>query len=551
VNVPSTSQTDGPSGLRELLPLWGWTLAVSLLGTGTCYFALPGLNWVLFITAAGTGLAVMAHRADSQQPGMCAAVALLLAVVVAGAACVTADPYSIALIAVSLAALGLYALLAIRRPADALGPLALASAPFALGALALDSAIRRGFEAGAAARKPGFLPFFRGPAMALTLAILLFLLLSAANPTLGEWRNQIAAAVSDGSSVPRDIFFIALATAVLGAYGLAENSTRDPKWPASPTAEAAGIADPSGTTAPAAGGLPWRFSTAERLMVFAAAAAVFALFFTTELATRFGLHGPHLPQGMTFAEATHRGFAEMIIAAGLCALVVTTLDSYALRGTHEWLVRILAWAVIAASLLAVVSACLRVLYYEEAYGYTRLRLYVQACCVAVSMALLLLAWELRGPVHVARLIRCAGMAAILCAASLAYWNVAGWIVQANMERFQHTRKLDTAYLAQLAGSSPDAVPALVESLPQVTAADAASLRDVLRGAAPRRDTAWYEWNLSRTLALSTLCAAGLLPGSDDMACPHTKAPGTPAAEAALPSAPVSAPAQPSSAHSVP
>jgi two-component system, OmpR family, sensor histidine kinase BaeS len=191
------------------------------------------------------------------------------------------------------------------------------------------------------------------------------------------------------------------------------------------------------------------------------------------------------------------------------------------------------------------------LYYEEAYGYTRLRLYVQACCVTVSLALLLLAWELRGPIHVAHLTRSTGMAAILCATSLAYWNVAAWVVYANVDRFQQTRKLDTTYLSQLADSSPDAVPALVESLPQLTAADAGSLRESLRAAAPRRDTAWYEWNLRRTLALSTLCAAGLLPGSDDTVCAHTRAPGMPAAEAAVPSAPVSAPAQPSSAHSVP
>jgi hypothetical protein len=543
VNASVASQTDASSALRELLPLWGWTLAVSLLGTWTCFLAQPGINWPLLTAAACAGLAVMARRAGPQQPGVHSAVALLLAVLISGAACVTADPYSIGLIIGSLAALALYAVHAIMKPADMLDPLTLAVAPFTVLAATVLSACRRGREAGAAARKPGFLPFLRGPAMALALAVPLFLLLSAADPTLGDWRDQIGASVMSGDFGNRAIFFVTLGAAFLGIYGLVERSTRDAQWVAGPQPGTAGQ-----------GALAWRFSDIERLMVLATAAALFVLFFTAEASTRYGLHGAHVPEGMTLAEATHRGFTEMIIAAGLCALVIINLDSHALRGPRERLARVLAWAVIAASLLVVMSAYERVLYYEEAYGYTRLRLYVKVCCAAVSLALLLLAWELRGPVHVARLTRHVGMSALLFAAVLAYWNGVDWIVQANVDRLRQTGRIDAAYLSQLADSSPDAVPALVASLPQLTAADAARLRGVLRGVAPRRETAWYEWNLRRNVALSTLCMAGLLPGSADTACPGTAA-ARRAAEPALPTASSGAPPQPaaqqSGAQSVP
>jgi hypothetical protein len=191
--------------------------------------------------------------------------------------------------------------------------------------------------------------------------------------------------------------------------------------------------------------------------------------------------------------------------------------------------------VIAGSILVVASAADRVRYYEAAYGFTRQRLYVQVCCAAVALALLSLAWQVRRPIDVARVIRHGCVVAILCAGGLAYWNYNAWIVQANVERYHSTRNLDAGYLGQLVQSSPDAVPALVARLAQLPPAAAQSLREAL-GRVPLGDEmSWYEWNLRRAAARAALCSAGLLPphtGSDGCA----QAPATQPAAAAHPAA---------------
>lgn len=206
----------------------------------------------------------------------------------------------------------------------------------------------------------------------------------------------------------------------------------------------------------------------------------------------------------------------MIVAAGLCAVVIITFDLRAQRGARERLVRYLAWAVIAGSLLVVVSAYERVRFYEAAYGYTEERLYVQACCGAVAMALVLLAWELRSSIELPRLTRHVARMAVLCVCALAYWNHVAWIVQANLERYERTGKLDVGYLQALAQQSPDAVPTLVLSLPTLRPEAAQAVRSALRRASAGYpgELSWYEWSLSRAAARSALRAAHLLDGAD-------------------------------------
>jgi hypothetical protein len=247
------------------------------------------------------------------------------------------------------------------------------------------------------------------------------------------------------------------------------------------------------------------------------------VFFAAELFSQLAA-GVYLPAGETFAEATHRGFGEMIVAAALCAVVIMALDQRALRNGSEASVRLVSWGVIAASLALVASAYLRVRYYEMAYGYTELRLYVQVCCAAVSAALLVLAWELRSGLNVPRLMRHVALVGIACIAGLSYWNTAAWIVDANVARYRVTGKLDVDYLERLA-RSPDAIPALVAALPQLAPTDAQRVRESLRHAAVERSVllppvgtgtlSWYEWSLRRAAAQSALRQAGLATAPSD------------------------------------
>lgn len=494
----------------ENAELWAWALPLALLGTWTCFEKVPGANWSLWTIVAAVGFLVITRRCERSAALTYARAALGLATLLSIAAAVTANPVADGLIFLSAAGLFGFSLLTTATRRSDIGLISLIRAPLDVGRLLFGEAAARAAETFAIVRMRDAVPIVRGSTMALAFAATLFLLLSAADPTLADWRQVAWETVLSRMFLARDVFFVVLTMLLLGGYGLA---ARNPQ----PTPQTPATGGHSRSPSAA------RFSDIERLLVLGAAIALFTVFFAAQLSHRLTSSAVHLMPGETFAEATHRGFGEMIIAAVLCALVIIALDQRALRGDRELGVRLLSVGVVLASLIVVASAYLRVRYYEAAYGYTEQRLYVQVCCGMVLMSLLCLAWELRSAIHIPRLIRHVALTAIACVASLSYWNHCAWIVNANVERYANTGKLDVNYLERLARNSPDAVPALVEALPHLTPADAQRVRESLRRTSPDRsilqpqpeagELSWYEWSLRRVAARSALRAAGLLDGS--------------------------------------
>jgi len=493
----------------EITALWAWALPLALLGTWTCFQAIPGVNWSLWTVTSATGFLVVSRRTDPSHALSYARASLGLAALLSIAAAVTTNPVADGLIFLSVAGLFAFSLLVTATRSADIGLSALVRAPLDVCRLLFSEAAARVAETFAIVRMRDAVPIVRGATMALAFAATLFLLLSAADPTLADWRQIAWETVLSRMFLARDVFFIVLTLVLLGGYGLAARKPRPIIGTPAPS-----VHSPSTSAA--------RFSDIERLMVLGAALALFTVFFAAELSHQLTSSAVHLAPGETFAEATHRGFGEMIVAAVLCAIVIIALDRHALRSKRELSVRLLSLGVVLASLIVVASAYLRVRYYEAAYGYTEQRLYVQVCCAMVLMTLLFLAWELRSAITIARLMRHVALAALACVAGLSYWNHSAWIVNANVGRYASTGKLDVDYLERLARTSPDAIPALIAALPHLTSADAQRVRESLRGVSPDRsilkplpgtaELSWYEWSLRRVAARAALRAAGLLDG---------------------------------------
>lgn len=492
--------------VAALAELWVWTLPLALLGSWACFAEVPGVNWTLWTAASAAGFLVVTRRADRQHVDRYPRAALVLAGLLSIAASVTANPHADGLIFLAVGGLFAFSVLATAAGAGDIGPFALIRAPLDVCRLLFAEAAARVAETFAIIRMRHAIALVRGSSMAAALAAVLFLLLSAADPTLASWREVAWQTVLSRMFLARDAFFVILAVVLLGGFGLAARGSR---------AGAAALESSGASRTPGV-----LFSDVERLMVLGAALTLFLVFFAVELSNQPGSVGAHLPAGETFAEATHRGFGEMIVAATLCALVIITLDQRALRSGRERGVRLLSWGVIAASVVIVASAYQRVRYYEAAYGYTEQRLYVQVICGLISLGLLSLAWELRSAINLPRVIRRFALIAIACVAALSYWNTDAWIVDANVGRYESTGKLDVSYLERLTRSSPDAIPALIAALPKLSAQDASGVREALRHASFDRsilmppsgkgELAWYEWSLRRAAAHSALRGAGLL-----------------------------------------
>ena len=477
--------------------LWPAALGVALLGAEICFAARPGLNWPLWTLAAIAGLIVtLPRRAErTKRVGFdrTSGLYLTLAAALSCAAAVTAEPTLQGLILIAVAALGAYVVQHSVSPQ----PGAVLLVPLRIGLAALAEAGRRTSEAAALLRAGSAVPILRGTALALPILVVLSLLLSGADPTLASWRDALAEALRQLTFLPRLIFFLVLAIGLTGSYGLAMR----------------GAALGSAQSSPSA---PRLLSQLERLIVLVSVAALFALFFLLQLSYLFGSIGAQPGSGVTFAEATHRGFGELTVAAALCVALILGLESCAARDGREPWIRVLSGLIILEALLLLLSAYQRVVAYEAAYGFTVQRLYVQIYAGAVGVILVLLAVELLAGVDPARFARRTIVTGLLGLGLVAFSNPSAWVVRANVARYQTLRRIDAEYLAQLAGRSPDAIAELVRALPALEPADAARLRAALEASAVRhvgfyREPAWYEWNLHRGEARSALASAGLLP----------------------------------------
>jgi hypothetical protein len=219
--------------------------------------------------------------------------------------------------------------------------------------------------------------------------------------------------------------------------------------------------------------------------------AVFLVFLAAQATASFGGH-EYVARitGLTYAEYVHQGFGQLTVATALTLLVVWAAARKAPRTTKAdvaWLRGSLG-LLCALTLVVVASALYRMHLYQEAYGFTELRLLVDV--FEGWLGLLVLGVMVAGLTLKAKWLP---RAALLSGASLLFLigaiNPDAWIAQHNVDRYTATGKVDWLYLQNL---SDDAVPVLAK-LP----ADVADC--ALKGYKPSDDD-WLEWNWGRDRA---------------------------------------------------
>jgi hypothetical protein len=193
-------------------------------------------------------------------------------------------------------------------------------------------------------------------------------------------------------------------------------------------------------------------------IVLGALDLLFAGFVFVQFTYLFGGEANISTTGYTYAEYARRGFGELVATAFLALGLIVVLGSVTRRQDRP--ARIAFNALCSILILEVgvtlASALMRLLLYENAYGFTRLRAYTHVAIVWIGVMLaayliLLLAGRLR------RFALATLIAAIGFAATLNLINVDGMIVRQNAGRLAASGEIDTAYLNQL---SLDAIPDL-------------------------------------------------------------------------------------------
>jgi hypothetical protein len=221
----------------------------------------------------------------------------------------------------------------------------------------------------------------------------------------------------------------------------------------------------AGRADPARGANPARHTLArvEWTVPLVLLVGLFAAFVALQLTALYGGNDYVLrTSGLTYAEYARSGFAQLIAAAALTLAVIAAAARWA---GDERRLRILLGALCALTLVVLASAFTRLHLYEDAYGFTRLRLAADAAILWLGglFVLVLVAGATRRTGWLPR-----GVVALSATGILAFAisNPDGRIAAHNVDRFERTGRIDTSVLS---GLSPDAAPALTRLPPRLAA----------------------------------------------------------------------------------
>jgi Domain of unknown function (DUF4173) len=204
---------------------------------------------------------------------------------------------------------------------------------------------------------------------------------------------------------------------------------------------------------------PSRVRRWEWAVPVAALDLLFAAFVLVQLTVLFG-GSEHVlgDDGPTYAEYARGGFWQLLTVTVLTlpVLGVAARRAPSADRADRMLIRVLLGSLAGLTLVIVASAMYRMNLYEQAYGFTRLRILVSACELwlgAVFVMVLVAGLRLRAR-WLAQAVAGSAAAALL---GLALLNPDRFIAERNVDRYERIDRIDVTYLSRL---SADAAPAL-------------------------------------------------------------------------------------------
>jgi len=246
----------------------------------------------------------------------------------------------------------------------------------------------------------------------------------------------------------------------------------------------------------------------EAVIVLGSVAVLFAVFVIIQFQYFFGGQANIAIDGYTYSEYARRGFGELVMVAFFSLLLLLGLSTLSKResATHRRVFSGFGIGIVALVLVMLVSAYQRLVLYEAAYGFSRLRSYSHV--FMFWLAGLLIAVVVLELIQKQRLFANAMIFATLgFVLSLAFMNVDGFIVRQNVARAEAGNELDVAYLASL---SDDAIPVLADAFQSseysnetheaIGAALACFSAQMDTRHSPQTDQSWQSFNLARRQA---------------------------------------------------
>ncbi|GAB3876368.1 DUF4153 domain-containing protein [Terrabacter terrigena] len=354
-----------------------------------------------------------------------------------------------------------------------------------------------GRSVGATSRVSIVWPIVRTAAISLVALVVFGGLFASGDAIFGSWASAIVPQFAWDSLTFRFFVGFVMGGALLAASYVALNPPRVQR-----------VALPAGR--PVARTFEW-------VVPVGLVVTLFVAFVVAQAAALFGGHEYiQRTTGLTYADYVHQGFGQLTSATLLTLLTIAIAARKAPRetATERLVLRGVLGALCALTLVVVASALHRMDLYQQAYGFTVLRVLVDAFELWLGLVVVLVTVagiRLRGW----WLPRAALMSAAAFVLVGGLLNPEAWVAQHNIDRYATTGKLDTGYLRTL---GPDATPTIVAGLPRALSACIVQ-PSTIEVRASREDL--LSWNLGRSREVAA--APAPLTPTEAAACPDLMA----------------------------
>jgi hypothetical protein len=230
----------------------------------------------------------------------------------------------------------------------------------------------------------------------------------------------------------------------------------------------------------------------------------YLLFTVVQAAYLYGGGADALPIGFSYAEYARRGFFELILVTIINFAIVMLGMNLMKKGqgvVHK--AANLSYSLLIVFTFNMLGAASYKMYlYESAFGFTRLRVFVQVFMILIGILLIILLlgiWVKKTPV-----LKYSVIAALTVYTALNFINIDRIIAKENILRYEETGKIDVGYIINL---SYDAMPEIVRLLNAEETEVSQQIREHLeRQKEIMHDQydQWYEYNYYKSQILNRI-----------------------------------------------
>lgn len=322
-----------------------------------------------------------------------------------------------------------------------------------------------------------------GIGLALPILVLFIFLFSAADLVFAKYVHNLVNIEINMETVARVLLILAVTFVFIGAYVYTLR------------ARVRG-SDPDGEQ-PNARSLALLTTS----ILLASVNALFLMFVFIQITYLFGGQASIAAQGFTYAEYARKGFFELLTVAVIAFVILQATEKYTTKGvsSHTRLFKFFSGLLVFQVMLIIVSAFKRLVLYEQAYGFTMLRLLSHVFTIWLAVIFLLLLYKIFIDGSERKFLFYVFLSVIAMLTILNIGNPDAFIAQRNIARYEATGKLDTVYLTTL---SEDALGPLAQAFnggtPALKSAIGQQLyRDLFTKANSSWSNSWPSTNLAR------------------------------------------------------